>query len=217
LSALYDSVARIARHEAQQRIPAAVATVEAIFDGAGAPPDHAVTVRLRDSQQELPRVPIVTGALGFAATPAVGDLVVVVFLDGSLDAPVVVGRLHHADLAPPAHGADELVLALPPGAEEPTLRVTIDGAEPSMQAELPGEVKISAREDEVEIAVGKLTVHLRASDSTATIAAGGSTLTLTEDGDVKLAAKGKLQLEGQQVEISGQSKLVISGQEVSLN
>ena len=107
------------------------------FAADAVPPDHAVTVELRDSGLVLPHVPVAVGALGFAAMPAVDDLVLVVFLDGDPNAPVVVGRLYTDDLAPPPEGKDgELTLGLPAGAAEPDLNLVVDGAEPSITLEL---------------------------------------------------------------------------------
>ena len=91
-SALYDSVARIARHEVNTRATAGVGRVVDIHPADGALPDHAVTVKMRDSGLVLPRVPVAVGVMGFAAIPAVDDLVVVLYLEGDYNAPVVVGR-----------------------------------------------------------------------------------------------------------------------------
>lgn len=213
--ALYDAVARVARHEADARAVASIGTVTSVHDGGGTPPDHAVTVQLRDSGLVLPRVPLAVGALGFAATPSTGDLVIVVFLEGDLNAPVCVGRLYHPDLDPPQHAAGELVLRLPAGEDEPKVDLVVTGATPAIELKLPGEVVVRIAEEKVEIAVGKLALKL--GSGRAELAAGGSSLVLKEDGDVTLKATGNLKLEGVEVAASGQAKAALKAASVELN
>jgi len=214
---LFDSVARIARHEAQARAIASVGIVTGIFPGNGAP-DHAVSVRLRDTGLVLPKVPIAVGALGFAAIPAVDDLVLVAFLEGETDAPVVVGRLYHPDLDPPRHKAGQIALRLPPGEASPKLECEIEGDPPRLQLKLPGDVSIELVEDNVTISVGEIEVKLSAAGGGRLEAkAGGAGLTIKKDGDVTLKTSGKLILEGQEVEIKGEAKLKLSGAAMELN
>lgn len=214
---LYDSVARIARHEAAARPVACVGVVTSIFPHEGIP-DHAVTVRLRDSGLVLPRVPVAVGAPGVAAIPAVDDLVVVAFLEGSFDAPVVLGRLYHPGQEPPRHAAGELVLHLPSGAAEPDLRCAVTGDPPAIRLTLPGDVSVAIERERIALAVGALTVTLEgAGGGRITAAAGGTSLTLEADGDLTLASPTKVVLEGSEVEIKGQAKVRISGGLVEIN
>jgi phage baseplate assembly protein gpV len=216
-SALYDSIARIARHEVRAQAVAGVGVVTEAHPAA-ATKEHAATVTMRDTGLVLPRVPIAVGVLGFAAIPAVDDIVVVVFMDGDTNAPVIVGRLYDPEREPPKHAEGELVLALPPGAETPDLELVIDGKAPAVKLTLPGDVLIEIAEGKVSIAVGAMKVEVTGSGGgRAEIAAGGSKLTLKKDGDVVLSSAGKLKLEGTEVEISGSSKVKVSGAQVEIN
>jgi uncharacterized protein involved in type VI secretion and phage assembly len=219
-AALYDSVARIARHEAAARALASVGVVSDIFPSDGSDVDHAVSLTLRDSGVVLPRVPIAVGALGFCAIPAVGDLVVVVFLDGDINAPVVVGRLYHPKLDPPPHADGELVLALPPGSSSPDIQLKVSGANTSILLTIEGndQMAIECGKDKAEVRVGdlKLTVD-GAGGGRAVVSAGSSTITLKKDGDIAISTSGNLKLEADQVEISGNSQVKISGAEVKIN
>ncbi|MGE0824810.1 MAG: phage baseplate assembly protein V [Candidatus Binatia bacterium] len=216
--ALYDSIARIARHEAQARTIAAVGRVVSIFPADGGDLDHAVTVELRDSGLVLPRVPIAVGVLGFAAIPAVEDLVVVVFLDGDLNAPVVVGRLYHVDHNPPQHKAHELVLRLPSGEADPGFNLVINGKESSLQLTCPGEVSVEAKKEKVTLTVGEIEVSLDgAGGGRLEIKAGDASITMKTNGEMALATTGKLKLEGTDIEISASGKVKISGAQVDVN
>lgn len=217
-AALYESIARIARHEAAARAVGAVGQVTEIFPADGAAPDHAVSIKLRDSGVLLPRVPVAVGVLGFAAIPAVGDLVVVLFLDGDLNAPVVVGRLYHPDLNPPAHADGEIVLALPPGDDQAKVKLTIVPGTPSVLITLPGDVAIECVEDKAEIRAGELRATVDGSGGgRAEIAAGGSKITLKKDGDITLTTSGTFKIDAAVVDISGSTKITIAGSVVEIN
>jgi phage baseplate assembly protein gpV len=215
---LFESISRIARHEVTARPVSAVGIVTNSFPNEGAPPDHAVTVKLRDSGLVLPRVPVAVGAMGFAAIPAVDDLVVVTFLEGDFHAPVVVGRLYHPDQEAPKHKSGQLVLRLPSGASEAELNCEIDSDPVGILLTLPGEVKIQVVKDKVSLEVGELKVQLEAAGGgRVTVASGGTSITLKKDGDLTIKSAGKLKLEGSEVEIAGQSKVKIQGAVVEIN
>jgi phage baseplate assembly protein gpV len=217
-AALFDSISRIARHEASARAIAGIGRVTDIFPSDGALPDHAVTIEMRDSGLILPRVSIAVGAMGFAAIPAVDDLVLVVFAEGDFNAPVVVGRLYHPDQEPPEHAEDEIVLRLPSGAPEPKFDLVVAGKAPSLILKLPGDTEIDVLEEKVLIKAGAMQVSVTgAGGGRVEVAAGGSKLTLKKDGDVTLTAAGKLKLEGSEVEISGSARVKIAGAAVEMN
>jgi uncharacterized protein involved in type VI secretion and phage assembly len=223
-SALFDSVARIARHESRARLGAAAGKVVDVFPAGDGQADHAVSVELRDSQVVLPRVPVAVGLLGFAAIPARGELVLILFLDGDANAPVVAGRLYHPDQDPPEHAEGELVLALPspsPSGQDPKLELRIDGAKPSLRLALAGDVTLEVVEQTARLSVGAnaemlVTVDGRGGGRTE-IAAGSAKITIKKDGDITISTSGNLKLEGADVEISGTSKVKISGPQVEIN
>jgi phage baseplate assembly protein gpV len=218
-AALFESVARIARHEVSGRALPAVGKVTANFGADAVPPDHAVTVELRDSGLVLPNVPVAVGALGFAALPAVDDLVLVVFLAGDPNAPVVAGRLYTDTLAAPPEGKDGVIaLGLPAGAQ-PAVDVVLDGAAPSIVAQVGSEpVKLTLDDQQVTVEIGKLKLSVTsAGGGRLELAAGGTEVTLKEDGDLALKTSGNLTLEGNEVQIKGSSKVKVTGGVVEVN
>ena len=216
MSGLAEAVARIARHEAAARAVAAVGEVTEAHSGTT---DHAVTVRLRDTDLLLPRVPVAVGVLGYAAIPAVGDLVLVVFGEGDRNAPVVVGRLYHPDVNPPDHADGQIVLALPAGADEPDVRVLVEPGAKKVSIEIGGETRAEITDTEVRLQVADdLAAKLEtAGGGRIELSAGGSTLTLKKNGDVTLKAAGKLELSGTEVAVNGTAKVAVKGALVELN
>ncbi len=215
---LFDSMSRIARHEAAARPVASVGKVTEIFPYDGSPPDHAVSVQLRDSGLVLSRVPIAVGAMGFAAIPAVDDLVVVVFLEADFHSPVVVGRLYHPDQEPPQHKDGQLVLCLPSAAATPDLNCEIGGDPASVKLTLPGDVTAELVKEKITLAVGDVSVTLDgAGGGRMELAAGGAGITMKKDGDIQIKTSGKMKLEASEIELSGQAKVKISGGVVEMN
>jgi hypothetical protein len=216
---LFDSMTRIARHEAGERAIASIGQVTSVFPADGPQKDHAVTVKLRDSGVVLPRVPVAVGAMGFAAIPAVDDLVVALFLEGDYHAPIVVGRVYHPDQEPPKHKDGQIVLRLPSGASSPNLNCEIIGDPARIKLTLPGDVLVELAEEKVLLTVGKLKVSLSGSGGgRIEIAAGSSTFTLKQDGDVALKSAGNLKIEAAaNLELVGQAKVKVTGGLVEVN
>jgi uncharacterized protein involved in type VI secretion and phage assembly len=199
------------------RATASIGVVTHVAGRAGAAAAHPGSVQQRDQGIVLPNVPVAVGALGFVATPAVGDLVLVVFADGDYHAPVVVGRLYHADLAPPEHGAGQLVIALPPGEADPSLSVVADGTAPSVELDIGG-TTVSITSSTARIAAGDAEVSIDASGSEeVTVTSGGSTITLSKNGDATLEASANVTIKGVNVEIEGSGSVTIKGAKVEIN
>jgi hypothetical protein len=215
---LFDSVSRIARHEAAARPVASAGEVTSIFPNDGTSPDYAVSIKLRESGMVLPHVPIAVGAMGFASIPAVGDLVMVTFLEADWNSPVVTGRLYHPDQNPPKHGGGQIVLRLPSGAEPADLNCEIASDPVSVLLTLPGDVTIEIKEEVISLAAGKIKLTIDAGGGgRMTAEAGGSSITLKQDGDISIQSQSKISLEGSEIEMKAQGSVKISGATVELN
>jgi phage baseplate assembly protein gpV len=215
---LYDSIARIARHEANARAIAGIGIVTQAYGADSSSKDYAVAVKMRDTGILLPRVPIAVDATGFAALPAVNDLVVVLFVNGDMHGGVVVGRLYSPDLEPPENAKGQIVLRLPPGDSQPKINLVFQGDKPSISLTVDSDVAIECLKDKVEVKCGDIKVTLTsAGGGRAEIAAGGSTLTLKKNGEISISAQGDLKLAGANIEISAQGNLKIKGAKVDIN
>lgn len=216
---LFDGIARIARHEAAARPVASAGVVTSIYANDGSSPDHAVTVKLRESGLVLPRVPIAVGAFGMAAIPSVGELVLVTFLEGDYNAPVVIGRLYHPDQDPPQHDEKQIVLRLPSGSDNPDLNCEIDSDPVKVTLTMPGDVSLEIKEDTVTVAVGDIKLTLDAAGGGRLSAEAASTsITLKKDGDVAISSQqGKITLGGTEIDITAQGRVKISGATVEIN
>lgn len=111
-------VRKVARREAERILTTELGVVTAIFPHAaeGDRDNYQCSVRLKNRKQpdgsdfELRKVPVATPHLGLANIPAVGDLVLVTFLGGEINAPVITGRLYDDQHRPPVNRDRELLL-----------------------------------------------------------------------------------------------------------
>lgn len=174
--------------------------------------NYACTVRLRDTGLVLPRVPLACGRKGLAAIPDVGDLVLVQFLGGDINAPVITGSLYNDEDRPPPNDTGQIVLALPVDAEDGDgVHATISSAsERSATLTLGASLKIELKDDDpvVKIDVGD----------------GSATLTIASDGTLTIKSGKAIALEGGEVSIKGskitaeaQGEMTLKGSVINLN
>ncbi len=194
MSALIEHLRVLVRREmARHRMPE-LAIVTEVFprDSEGGEGNHQVAVRLREGGAELPRVPVTVGRLGLSALPAVGDLVVVVFVGGELNAPVVIGAVYDDAHRPPVAESEQVVY-------QPA---DTGGGVRRLHLELPSGATLTAEDDAVLVVAGGTQVRIDRDGDVAIQATGQ--LVAEAQGDVRIAAGGTLSLEGRAgVEISG--------------
>ena len=114
---LFESIQQIVREEVGRVRTAELATVQKqhAHTSSGDSDNYACTVVLRDSGIVLARVPVATERIGSASIPAVGELVLVQFLNGDVNSPVIVGRLYNDADRPPPNDDGQAILHLPLG------------------------------------------------------------------------------------------------------
>jgi phage gp45-like len=172
----------VVRDELSVRQPlalAAVTSVETNADGQGA---HNVEVnaQLHGSDLELQRVPVACGRIGLSAAPRVGDTVIVAFVGGDLNGPVVIGSLYDDARHPPKGGPDEVVYEVRDD-EAGVRRVEVVTAAGNT---------VTINDDSVKIVMGDTTVEV-VGDGAVKIEAA-TDITLKAGGDVKIEAGGNI-------------------------
>ena len=137
-------------------------------DSASSPSNHQVNVRLRSTGVELQHAAVAVSRPGLSLLPRVDDLVVVVFLNGDLNTPVVLGAVYSDTVQPPEGQALETVYV--PGDES-------DSAVRRFYVELPSGTKLTL------------------SDDTILLESGGTKVELQRDGDISVECSGKITLK----------------------
>jgi phage baseplate assembly protein gpV len=215
VSRIIPTLQALVRGEMRRNRGLALAQVTAVFTNEGGGGDHhlVLNARIRGSALELQKVPIAVGRHGLSAVPRVDDLVLVGFIDGDLNAPIVMGILYDESAAPPDASADEIVYAVPDEERDDARR---------LHMEMPNGNSITVTDVNVEITMGSTTMTIEA-DGAISLAAAGN-IELSADGDVSIKAGGKVEIEAKQdtnvkgmnCNIEGQTGAKLKGANVTL-
>jgi uncharacterized protein involved in type VI secretion and phage assembly len=215
VSGLVDTIRAIVRDELAGLRLLELGTVTRVHarEDDGSKNNHQVDVRLRTSGVELNRAAVAVDRLGVAALPAEGDLVVVAFVAGDLNAPVVVGCVYDDQAHPPVGGPEEVVYQPPEESGSGVRRLHL---------ELPNGSLITLEEDTLTVDWGGTSIVM-ANGGDVTIQAGGNiklaaegNIEIDAKGDVKATAQANLEMQGISAKVEGQAEAKVKGAQVSL-
>jgi type VI secretion system (T6SS) baseplate-like injector VgrG len=108
VSSILEIVRRVVEQEMARNRGSLLGVVSTVFPHTAENDEnnYEVNVKLKHEGLELRRVPVAVGHVGVVAPPRAGDLVLVQFINGDLNQPVVTGRFYHAEERPPLHKED---------------------------------------------------------------------------------------------------------------
>ncbi len=216
MSSLVEVIQKIVDHELRKVNIAALGVVTSIFphSSGGDKDNYECNVKLKYRDLELRKVPVATQHIGLAHTPNVGDLVLLTFVNGDVNAPVVIGRLYTDEDRPPVSQEEEIVY-IPPYSQQSGLR--------RVHLELASGVVVSITDDDVTVEAGRTTLKLNRDGDIAI--ESGAKLTVQATGDLALSAA-NISIESQQtmelkagatMELNATGPLTIKGAIVNIN
>lgn len=229
MTSIVTTIQEIVRAELRRVRTTDLGVVQAVYPHASASDDgnYGADVRLKNSALLLRRVPTTTGRIGTVATPSVGDLVLVAFDGGDVNAPVIIGRLYTDQDRPPASTTDEIVFRLPlAAADDSSVLASVrnhQDADPArtLDISMPPSASVHLEDSGVRAAAGHTEVTLTQPDGsggTVTIVAGGTKITLDQDGDLSIESAGSLTLKAAgDITIQGQSVTIDAQLDASIS
>lgn len=208
---LFDTLRHMIRQELGKHRAAELGLVQEVFPAS--PGNYDADVALRDSQQVLRHVPVVTPRKGYASLPEVGDLVLVQFVGGDLNRPVVIGTLYNGEDKPPENAAGQWVLQLPSGPDAKS-----SGFRFELQQESPLKFTLTlASRFQLVVQDDDPVVSLEVSGTKLAIDQGGG-VTIDCGADAKLSSSGNFAVEaGGNVEIKAGGTMTLKGSLIKLN
>ena len=211
MSGLIETIQAIVRDELRHLYLAELGVVTELHahESGSDKNNYACTVRLRDSGLVLSHVPIATARIGLCALPNVDDLVLVQFLGGDPNAPVVTARLYNESARPPVAKAGEWVYESPDDEASGVRRAFL---------KLPNGATLTWDDDALQLETGatRLTIEhdgavtLESADKV-TVKSAGDTV-VEAQGALTLKAGGDMALEGMNVAIKAQINAQVEGQ-----
>lgn len=208
MSDLYDTITRIVRQELQSQRAAEIAVVQEIHPHAsdGSTDNQSCTVVLRDSRIVLKRVPVASSRLGVAAIPDIGDVVLLQFVGGDINAPVIVGSLYNENSRPPVNEEGQFVLHLPQGSGAGSgVHLVADSANgTSVKLNLGSAVALTLQDDDPVVSLE--------------VDGGGATLLIERDGSITIESQTNIVMKGGgNVDIEAAGQLNLKGATINLN
>lgn len=221
----------IVRKEMGAAPPSAFGTVAAIHlpDAAGTT-QYACDVTLQGTDATLEKVPLLTPYLGQQVAPAVGDVVVLAYVGGDPDAPVITGFAFSEAVPPQEIAAGERLIRLPhDGADGDRIdmrQTAGTGGSRAWSVTLPDGPELKITDAALTATVGDFVLTIDSDGGEASLTAGGATLTLAGSGEVTLNCDGDMTFEsagnltlkaGASVEIEAGATMALKGAKIDLN
>ncbi|HEV8249649.1 MAG TPA: phage baseplate assembly protein V [Gaiellaceae bacterium] len=202
MSAIVPALQAVVRDELASLHTVELGIVTQVFTNEGGSGDTnlAVNARVRGSALELQHVPVAVGRLGLSLIPREGDLAVVAFVGGDLNAPVVLGFLYDEQSRPPDGKPTEVVYVVPDDADDDARRVEV---------QLPSGNKLTVQDKKLTVAMGGTTLTVEG-DGAITLEAGGD-ISLKAQGSVSIEAQSDISMKGLSATIEGQTEAKLKG------
>ena len=230
MTGMVEIIQRVVRQELTRRRVSLLGVVTAVFPHTAADDNnnYEVDLRLKNEDLELRKVPLAVDHVGVAAPARVGDLVLVHFVDGDLNQPLVTGRFYHADERPPLHREDEVLFEqrVPDGTlnhlrftDDGTIYLQRDVTKPEDNSEAKTSVRIDGATGDVQIKAGDAIVVELKNDSELQITCDGKPLTIKCDSfkvtcDSKMTVDGNVDINGDLKVSSATASTTISGHQI---
>ena len=172
MSSMYEVIQKIVESEVRKINIAEVGEVTSIFPHSSDSDkdNYECNVKLKYKELELRKVPVATQHIGLANTPNVGDLVLITFVNGNINAPVIIGRLYTDEDRPPVHKEEE-ILYIPSYSKSSDLR--------RIHMKLPSGLTLSVTDEDVNLEAGNTTVKIK------------------RDGDIEIQSKAKIDIKAE--------------------
>lgn len=207
MSNIVSTIQAIVRDEMRSLRAAELGLVKKVYphSSEGDADNYACDVELKNSQLLLKRVPISTDRIGTVAIPNIEDLVLVSFVQGDVNQPIVIGRLYNDQDRPPLNRSDEIVFRLPlDDAEDKTLKAALrnlqtHASEPrEVIIEMPPKITVRITDGTVRATAGDSEMVIdqsHASGGLVTVVTGRTKMTMNQDGDIQVEAAGSMSLK----------------------
>ena len=196
---IVESIRKIAETEIRKLHTNEIGKVTSVFPHSSESDkdNYECNVKLRDKEVELRKVPVLISHIGLANIPHVGDLVLLSFINGDINSPIIMGRLYNDEDRPPLSKMEEIVYTPPYKKDEKLRRINIV---------LPEKIlDLNFYDDRISLIVGKSSVDANSKGEIAiksdpngqvcelTMSDGG--INISTDSDVRIQSKANIKIE----------------------
>lgn len=196
---------KVAEQEARKIYTTELGVVTAVFPHAADSDkdNYQCSLKLKNKKQpdgkdfELRKVPITTPHMGMVNIPNIGDLVLVTFVGGNINAPIIIGRLYNDPDQPPPNEKGEFLIqhSLKKGG--------------SLKLDKEGVITLTSKDEKSILTVKDEEMSLANEKSTVTVK--GEEMSLTN-------GKGSVEIKGDNITLkNSQCKIALSGGKINID
>jgi uncharacterized protein involved in type VI secretion and phage assembly len=215
MSGVIDAVKKVAQNELKKVLTTELGIVTSVFPHSADNDNdnYECNVKLKDKDLELRRVPMMTQHIGLSNPLHVGDLVLVTFINGDINAPVILGRMYNDEDRPPLSKQEEVIYK-PPYSKNPDLKrlnIVLPGAEDN-------NVNIDVHDDMMATKVGKsfLTIKEAGSIELRT-EPGKKCIIILDDKGLRIDTEGDIQIHSNgSVAVECDKDLTLKAQNINI-
>jgi hypothetical protein len=111
LTGIIEAIQTVVREEIKKIHIMDLGVITSVFphSSEGDKDNYECNVRIRDKDVELRKVPVATQHIGLSNMLHVNDLVLVSFINGDVNSPIIIGRLYNDEDRPPLSKMEEIV------------------------------------------------------------------------------------------------------------
>lgn len=215
MSGVIDAVKKVAQNELKKVLTTELGIVTSVFPHSADNDNdnYECNVKLKDKDLELRRVPMMTQHIGLSNPLHVGDLVLVTFINGDINAPVILGRMYNDEDRPPLSKQEEVIYK-PPYSKNPDLKrlnIVLPGVEDN-------NVNIDVHDDMMATKVGKsfLTIKEAGSIELRT-EPGKKCIIILDDKGLRIDTEGDIQIDSNgSVAVECDKDLTLKAQNINI-
>ena len=193
MSGLVDVIQKIVEKELSKLYIADLGIVTSIFphESDSDKNNYECNVKLKNGELELRKVPVATQHIGMAYIPKVGDLVLINFIDGNVNAPIIVGRLYNDEDRPPISKGEEVVYVPPYSENTDVNRIYI---------KLPSGLALTMNDDYVNLQAGSTKIEIKNNGDVVINSKGKTVINAENDfsingNNIKIESKGQIEVK----------------------
>jgi uncharacterized protein involved in type VI secretion and phage assembly len=164
--------------------------------------NYECNIRLKYSDIELRKVPFATQCIGLAGIPRIGDLVLLVFINGDINAPIAVGRLYNDEDRPPHNSAEEIIYIPPYKPNAAVRRVYLEFPQDVTQDQ---KMILQIKDERFDINAGKTKI-LVTKNGDVTVESEAN-ITFVAKGDTSIKATGNISISGDNVKVESKQDM----------
>ncbi|MCX8188604.1 MAG: phage baseplate assembly protein V [Nitrososphaeria archaeon] len=206
---IVELIRKIAENEAKKNYTIELGVVTSVFPHS-TPNDkenYECNVKIKGGEIELQHVQIATQVIGLACPPRVGDLVLVSFVNGDINLPVIIGRLYNDEDRPPVNDLEEIVFVPPYTKNAEKRRIYLEFPEGTM-------IKITDEDIMVKTGETKVIVH---KDGDVVIESKADVVVKAK-GNTKISSGGTLSLSASKIKVESEKELEVNaGADLKIN